>query len=240
MTTQPAGQQHQAGVTIRERYGLVALLLLGGYLLTGLGDSALARLAYAGVFVLILVVVVWAPGIPGWLRSLGAAFTLAFAGLVVIVAVSESEDAFGITLLILALLQGAAAAAILYRIARHDRVQFQVVFGAIAVYAMIGFAMASLYRGLDILQDGALFDGITDDGDYLYFALITLTTVGYGDVTPMADISKRLAEVEAFVGQIFLITLVARLVSMWGKPLRASQNDPGDSDETLADETSTP
>ena len=203
MTIEPKSEQRQAGVTVRERYGLVALLLLGGYLLTALGDGTLARLTYAAVFVLILVVVVWAPGVPRWLRVSGAVFSFVFAALVVIVAMTGSEDAFGVTLLILALLQGIAAAAILTRIARHDRVLFQTVMGAIAVYAMIGFAMASLYRGLDILQDGALFDGITADGDYLYFALITLTTVGYGDVTPMADISKRLAEVEAFGGSGF-------------------------------------
>lgn len=223
MTTNPTNERREARVTIRERYGLVVLLLLGGYLLTGLGDSTLARLAYAAVFVLILVVVAWAPGIPPWLRLLGAALSFAFAVLVVIVAITGSEDAFGITLLILALLQGVAAAAILYRVAQHNRVHFQTVLGAIAIYAMIGFVMASLYRGLDILQDGTLFDGITDDGDYLYFAVITLTTVGYGDVTPMVDISKRLAEVEAFAGQIFLITLVARLVSVWGRPLRDTE-----------------
>ena len=60
MTTEPKSEQRQAGVTVRERYGLVALLLLGGYLLTALGDGTLARLTYAAVFVLILVIVVWA------------------------------------------------------------------------------------------------------------------------------------------------------------------------------------
>ena len=224
MVTEPVSEERQAGVSVRERYGLVLLLLFVGYLLTALSDSTLARVAYTAVFVLILVVVVWAPGIPGWLRLAGAGVSFAFAAFVAIVAVTESEDAFAITLLILALLQVVAGAAILYRIAQHDRVRFETVAGAIAVYAMIGFAMASLYRGLDILQDGTLFDGITDDGDYLYFALITLTTVGYGDVTPVADVSKRLAEVQAFGGQIFLITLVARLVSVWGQPLRSSQS----------------
>lgn len=99
--------------------------------------------------------------------------------------------------------------------------------GAIAVYAMIAFAAGSLYQGLDVLEDGPLFDGINEAGDYLYFSIVTLTTVGYGDVTPTEVISKRLAEVEAFAGQIFLITLVARLVSLWGKPLRsASTQEP--------------
>jgi voltage-gated potassium channel Kch len=49
---------------------------------------------------------------------------------------------------------------------------------------------------------------------------VTLTTVGYGDITAASDIAKRLVVVEAFIGQVFLITLVARLVSLWGKRLR--------------------
>jgi voltage-gated potassium channel Kch len=57
-------------------------------------------------------------------------------------------------------------------------------------------------------------------GDYTYFSFVTLTTVGYGDITAASDIAKRLVVVEAFIGQVFLITLVARLVSLWGKRLR--------------------
>jgi voltage-gated potassium channel Kch len=49
---------------------------------------------------------------------------------------------------------------------------------------------------------------------------VTLTTVGYGDITAAGDLAKRLVVVEAFVGQVFLITLVARLVALWGQPLK--------------------
>lgn len=223
-TREPAVDERQGGVVVRERYGVVVLLLVGGYLLTGLTDGTLGRVAYTATFLAILLVALWAPGIPRRLRGAGAVTALALAFVFVVVAITREDDAFAFALLILALLQGLVAVAILYRIARHDRVGFQTVLGAIAVYAMIGFAMASLYQGLDILQDETLFEGITGQGDYLYFALITLTTVGYGDVTPIEDISKRLAEVEAFAGQIFLITLVARLVSLWGKPLGRSDS----------------
>jgi voltage-gated potassium channel len=49
---------------------------------------------------------------------------------------------------------------------------------------------------------------------------VTLTTVGYGDITPATELAKRLAVVEAVVGQVFLIVLVARLVSLWARGLR--------------------
>ncbi len=57
-------------------------------------------------------------------------------------------------------------------------------------------------------------------GDYLCFSFVTLTTVGYGDLTAASDLAERLVVVEAFLGQVFIITLVARLVSLWGNPLR--------------------
>ena len=57
-------------------------------------------------------------------------------------------------------------------------------------------------------------------GDYVYFSFVTLTTVGYGDITPATELAKRLAVVEAFVGQVFLIVLVARLVTLWGRRVR--------------------
>jgi voltage-gated potassium channel Kch len=49
--------------------------------------------------------------------------------------------------------------------------------------------------------------------------------VGYGDITPATDLAKRLAVIEMFVGQVFLITLVARLVSLWGKPLERAETN---------------
>lgn len=214
-------EQREIGVAVRERFGLVLLLLLGSYALTGFSDSRLARVVYVVALLLVLLVVLWSPGIPQRLRRGGSLAAIAFA-LGAAVASTGNEEAFGVSLLILVLLLAFAAIGALFRIAQHDHVGSQTVMGALSVYVMIGFAAGVLYWGLDVLQDRTLYEGITSDGDYLYFAIITLTTVGYGDVTPIADVSKRLAEFEALAGQIFLITLVARLVSLWGLPIRRS------------------
>ena len=57
--------------------------------------------------------------------------------------------------------------------------------------------------------------------DFLYFSFVTLTTLGYGDFTPATDIGKVMVTFEALIGQVFLVTLVARLVSMYGIRRRA-------------------
>jgi voltage-gated potassium channel Kch len=97
-------------------------------------------------------------------------------------------------------------------------VTLQTVMGGVAAYALIAFMMAAVFQGADLLTADAFLNGVVAQGDYIYFSFITLTTVGYGDITAASVIAKRLAVVEAFAGQVFLITLVARLVSLWGAP----------------------
>ena len=62
--------------------------------------------------------------------------------------------------------------------------------------------------------------------DFLYFSFVTITTVGYGDLTAGTSTGRVLVTFEAMIGQIFLVTLVARLVSMYGR----RQHQTGDGD----------
>ena len=51
--------------------------------------------------------------------------------------------------------------------------------------------------------------------DYVYLSFVTLTTVGFGDITPLSNLARSVVVLEALIGQIFLVTLVARLVSLY-------------------------
>lgn len=108
---------------------------------------------------------------------------------------------------------------ILRRLAGYPQVTFEAVAGAVCVYIIGGLAMADLLVTLSIaagssylVADPSLHGPITL-GDYYYFSFLTLTTVGYGDVTAANSVGRALAMVEAVVGQVFLVTMVARLVS---------------------------
>ena len=59
----------------------------------------------------------------------------------------------------------------------------------------------------------------------MYFSFITLTTVGYGDLTPYTDVARTAAVCEAVLGQVFLVTAVARIVSLLGSS-RSDRSDP--------------
>lgn len=91
--------------------------------------------------------------------------------------------------------------------------------GAVVVYLLIGLAFASAYRWLEAVAPGAFRFGdpelAADPGAaLLYFSFVTLTTVGYGDVTPLHPIARSLAPVESLVGQLFPAVLLARLVAL--------------------------
>jgi voltage-gated potassium channel Kch len=214
-------RQRFMGIIIQERYGLILALMLVGYVLDGLDTGALVRLINAFVWSALLFVALWAPGIPTRLRLIGAIFTVALLSVGLILAFSDNETARIVLFLLLATVQALAMVAIVVRVAHHERVGPQTVMGAIAGYVLLGLSLGALYQGLDLATATPLFNNIDNEGDYVYFSLITLTTVGYGDITPAAEIAKRLVSVEALVGQMFLVTLVARLVTLWGRPLRS-------------------
>lgn len=212
-------QQSSAGVPIRERYGLVLCLIIGAYLLTGLDPRPWIRLLTSVLWAVLLLVTLWAPAVPRRIRAIG----VVAIGLILVMSMSLSllsDDAAAAgRLLLLAIAQAAAIAAIISQIIRHEWVNLQTVMGGVAAYALIAFVMAAIYNGADLLTDSAFLNGVVDGGDYTYFSFVTLTTVGYGDITAATEFAKRLVVVEAFFGQVFIIVFVARLVSLWGKPI---------------------
>ena len=203
---------------VRERYGLVLALILIGYLLAGFYDGPIATAINAVIWTALLLTTLSAPDLPERLRQAGLAATAVVLVTAVSLAMVASDVASGLRLLILASAQLASMLAILFRILRHSSVTLQTVMGGIAAYALIAFVMASVYHGADLLFEDTFLNGAVASGDYIYFSFVTLTTLGYGDINPASDLAKRLVVVEAFVGQVFLITLVARLVSLWGGP----------------------
>lgn len=214
-------EEDSDGLSIRERYGLVLFLILIGYVLSGFDSSRWVSVLNAVLWGTLLFTTLWSPGVPRRIRRIGAGAIVVMLLTTIPLGLMTSDVALGVRLLLLAIAQLAALLAILSRILTHDEVRLQTVMGAIAAYALIAFVMAASYHGLDVFTDGTFLNNVVSEGDYTYFSFVTLTTVGYGDITAASDLAKRLVVVEAFVGQVFLIVLVARLVALWGSPLRS-------------------
>lgn len=129
---------------------------------------------------------------------------------------------------IMFLLVLAAPIVILNRIIRHETVGLETILGAICVYVLIGIAFAGIYGAVNETEPTGFFaQQVTPTNvDFLYFSFVTITTVGYGDLTAGTSTGRVLTTFEAVIGQIFLVTLVARLVSLYGTKQRPARDDP--------------
>ena len=116
--------------------------------------------------------------------------------------------------------------AILSRIVNHRRVSVKTVYGSIAVYLQIGVAFSLIYLELFRLDPAAYPSVATGTlGTFVYYSFVTLTTMGYGDITPVTETGRTLAIFEALIGQIFLVIVVARIVALLGSESRLKDGD---------------
>jgi hypothetical protein len=116
---------------------------------------------------------------------------------------------------------------ILRRLLSHEQVTVQTILGAVCVYILIGLVFAFLFIGVNgVSSQPFLAQGANDQPEtYVYLSYITLATVGYGDYTPAGSLPRALCSLEAIMGQIFLVTTVARLVSLYGAKGPAAPHD---------------
>jgi len=94
-------------------------------------------------------------------------------------------------------------------------IDVRTVLGAVCIYVLLGMLFAFLYAAIDALSSGPFFSQTSHatTPDFLYFSYITQTTVGYGDYTAKGDLGRALAVLEAVSGQLYLVTIIAVLVS---------------------------
>lgn len=128
------------------------------------------------------------------------------------------------------ILQTIAFGFIAYHILRYalrgGRVDHEKVAAAVCVYLLIGVVWQDLYILVDILIPGSFSSAVLTGKDYLYYSFVTLSTLGYGDISPVNGPARALAYTEALVGQLYLTILVARLVGLY--IAHAGPDDSGD------------
>lgn len=117
-----------------------------------------------------------------------------------------------------ALLTISTAAVVAYGVTRQDEVNTASVCGAIAIYLLIGMLFVFVYATIGAF-DAPFFAQQVDQTRslLLYFSYITMATVGYGDYTAASQVGKTFAVIEALFGQLYLVTVVAVLVSGFGR-----------------------
>jgi len=104
------------------------------------------------------------------------------------------------------------------RLVHQPEISFRTVAGAVCIYLLAGLFFALTFWTMGAFQDQGFFVQ-TNPGtptDFVYYSFITLTTVGYGDLTALHNVGRLSSVVEALFGQLYLVSVVALLVSNVG------------------------
>jgi hypothetical protein len=211
-------------------YGLVLLLIIITY---AVSVTLIAQWA-TSVVVFVQILTVWVVLQASRARRRFRMVTTVILVLCAIAAavnlvVEENIAAGGVMAVISGVLYFGAPFSIVRHLVSRRTVDRETVLGAIAAYLMVGMLFAFTYRALGSLQADPFF-GRSGEGTFpqdLFFSFTTLTTTGYGNLVPAGNPGQSFAVLEMLIGQLFLVTAVAKAVSVWqpgrrGSSLRSS------------------
>jgi hypothetical protein len=112
-----------------------------------------------------------------------------------------------------------AVISILIYVFQEQVVTRQTISAAVSVYLLLALMWTFIYRLIENLYPASFAVAqsklLDAENIYLYFSLVTLTTLGYGDITPIRGQAVSLAVLEAITGQIYLVVVVAWFVGMY-------------------------
>jgi len=182
-----------------------------------------ALVAYPASAVLLLVTFHHSRVRPSIFRAVVAILVLVGVGTVLsgiarLFNVGAERHMIALSSFLYALLFAVAFPVVVRRAFQHRNVNMNTLAAGIAAYLIIGLFFAALFRGIAAVEGWEFFRDVVipRPGDFMYFSFVTLTTVGYGDLAPFTDAARATAMWEAVMGQIFLVTAVARIVSLLG------------------------
>ena len=203
----------------RDQYGIAILLVVVTILVAAFaGTSSWGRVLSVVAQGLTLLFILRTSNVgQRAIRRAALFLAIALVGAVASVVVGGSSGEW-LPFAIGALLALLAPVAIVRRLLVHERVTAQTVFGALCLYLLAGLFFALLFSVVGAVH-GPFFvqERNAATVDYVYFSFVTLATVGYGDLTARLDLGRMLAVTEALLGQLYLVSIVALLVSNIGR-----------------------
>lgn len=179
------------------------------------GDATWTAAVLLLLMTLTLALAVWTSGLAGrGSRTLIGLFTGATVVAIAMI-ISGGDRLVGAAGLLTGLLVIATIAVIAIGVVDQKEVNAQSVTGAICAYILFGLLFLFLYGAIAVLDSGDFFAQGTDGTRSLrlYFSYVTLATLGYGDYTPATELGRMLTVLESLLGQLYLVTVLALLVS---------------------------
>jgi hypothetical protein len=202
------------------RYGLLLLVLIGTYLLAAFSGAKIATELQVVLFAVILLIALRTSPIAGRWPAVIAVVTVVGSAVTFWTSVHGSRPGTAAEDLWKALLLLLSAVMVVRRVLARPTVTIQSIYGALSAYLITGLMFASVYAALNNLSTSDFFANSqpANTQTFQYFSFTTLTTLGYGDFTALENGGRSIAVMEAVTGQVFLATLVARLVAAYRTP----------------------
>jgi Ion channel len=206
-----------------DSYGIVFVFLVVDYVFLTVGWTGRVAVIVSAIWLGLTVLLAFRTSeVPHRLMLIVRVAVAVVVVAAVVVAFGGGQRAVGTVVILSSLLVFASPIAIGWRLLHHTRVTTQTVLGALCIYILIGLVFANADYGVQLVSGNSFFaqPGPHGPGDFAYFSYITMATVGYGDLTPALGLPRTNAVLEALIGQIFLVVLVARLVGMYTPTFR--------------------
>ncbi|MEZ5175612.1 MAG: potassium channel family protein [Acidimicrobiia bacterium] len=102
---------------------------------------------------------------------------------------------------------------VIRRLARHRIVTRATLLGAVAAYILISLTFCFIFLSVDSYWGPFFVSGVEPTPSFMYFSLVTISTLGYGDLSAASHFGQLVAALEAVLGQVYLVTIVAMIVS---------------------------
>ncbi len=197
------------------RYGVLLVVLIASYVLTAIDRGPLVTDLQIAFFLAVLLLALHASRLSRRLTRVAMAVALAGSAAALGVALTGTEAGLGAAQLWKGFTLLVTVVFIVRRILAKPTVTIQSIYGALSAYIIIGLMFAAFYAAIYHLSAVPFFadNQPANVQTFQYFSFTTLTTLGYGDFTAAGNSGRAIAVMEALTGQIFLATLVARLVS---------------------------
>jgi hypothetical protein len=198
------------------------LLLLFFPVLEDMARPILLTAAIAAVFVAGVIAVDAGPEKVRTAVALAAIqIALALSALILPLASSSYICTIGFTLASMAVLIIYCIYCVLDYVLQARYITRDQIYAGICVYLMLGFAFGCIYYLISMLKPDCFAINSTHlaglgSPDLMYFSFVTLATLGYGDITPVAAFARALAELEALAGMLYMAVFMARLVTLVG------------------------
>jgi Ion channel len=230
MTKGSPGRRRPAARAARhgDRFGLLLLVLISAYVLSAFASGTVTSAVQIVWFLGAALLAVRSGRIGRRAARLAIAAVVGGSAVAVTLAVTHSADAgAGVANLWTALVLLLAAVLIVRRVLTLPEVTLQSIFGAVSAYMIIGLMFAAILSAMNRFGNGNFFVpaqvASARTQAFQYFSFTTLTTLGYGDYTAAQSSGQAVAVMEAVLGQVFLATLVARLVAAFRGPRSPAQ-----------------